>query len=260
MKQIRLLILAIYISIMAPINSYAIIPVVDWANGIHNQITDIVNQTRWVTDYTEYIKQTYYQLQQVQNQIQQIQYQAQSLQNIDTSSLGNLYNSFNRTISGLRSIDSNVEGLTMTYKDIDKKYDDLYLSYEKMKGNTSAQQKVYIEKAQKQIAEANKNAMAAQSINDKLKESITQLQYLQGKNQSAKGLLEASQIANEIAIRNTAEIMRLQDIMAQSMRAITSVQEAERVRNDAAKIENDRFFKYEKRNLNTSGVGLIKLQ
>lgn len=261
MKKFRIFaVLALGISLLLPVTSQATMPVLDYTNLIQNTVNFIKEQVRFVQSHGEQVRQTYNQMQQIQNQLELIKYTLRNLRQVDAKTLAGAQNSLHYTIGNMETLMSGVNGITYNFSTLKGQYNDLYLKYDALKNKSPYQQQQLIEKIQAQIANANKDAMDAQAIHNIISKDMATLKMLQAKNGTAQGALEASQIANEIAIKNTQQLMQLQMIMAESMRATTSIQEAERVRADMARAENAKFFQYKKEKLKASGTGLIKLQ
>lgn len=170
---------------------------------------------------------------------QQLQLSLQNLATMDSSAASANMGQIQQQLAQLQQLQSQIKGLTMDYANMEQSWDETYKDFGDFNGMSG---KDYANHAQK-IAEATNNsiydAMVAQGLVAQLGNDEANLQSLAAASQNAQGALAAAQAGNQIAALQAQQLMRLQQIMAQSERA-KSAYEAERAQKEAMSRESNK--------------------
>lgn len=170
---------------------------------------------------------------------QQLQLSLQNLAKMDSSAASANMGQIQQQLAQLQQLQSQIRGLTMDYANMEQSWDETYKDFGDFNGMSGQD---YASHAQK-LAEVTNNsiydAMVAQGLVAQLGNDEANLQSLAAASQNAQGALAAVQAGNQIAALQAQQLMRLQQIMAQSERA-KSAYEAERSQKEAMNRELNR--------------------
>lgn len=130
-------------------------------------------------------------------------------------------NFISNAFSKLASLRNSVKGLTFNYSKVEEVWNKTYKKAEgfgKMKDSDYA---IHLRTLDEQTSNALLDAMKAQSLISDIDADKERLEELMDESKSAKGMLQAMQVGNQINSLQINQLVRMQTIMAMSYRAQT---------------------------------------
>lgn len=179
------------------------------------------------------------------NTLQQLEAALKNLSSMDVASAAANMGQIQQTLAQLQAVQQQATGLTMDYQNFQQQWDQTYPDYASYTGMSGAdyanQVQQLSEVTQKQIYDA----MLAQGLVSQVNGDARNLQSLLSASQSAEGALAAAQAGNQIAAITSQQLMRLQQIVAQSNQAQLSYQEEQKRKERMAKEAMNQYFERE---------------
>lgn len=253
-------------------NANALIPVTDYASiflNIARFIKDILFQA-WGTISAEYYQaqrllndaeMLYRQFTMIKNQLTQIEHAAMAIKNIDPSTYQKLKASVQDNFDKNNNLFNQLRGLNDNVESIAAKFESAYPTLEAMakldpvgwKGivNTSA-------KAQTDgIYNANLKAANIRKLNEQMQ---AKLNALSDENGSAEGIVEVTQLGNQIALQQQQLTLMTNENLVLMLK-----QNADNMNNmimvqQAMQLEASRTFKYTPQRVSENGPGLYHIK
>lgn len=179
-------------------------------------------------------------IQQVAYQSQQVQMQLQNLANMDQASAAANMAQIQQQLQQLVQLQQEVQGMTLDYQATQEQWNQLYGTDYSNMNNTD-----FAEQAQKLSDQTNKSiydAMRAQGLVSQIGTDSANLQSLLQASQSAQGALAAAQVGSQIAALQAQQLMRLQQIMAQSNQAQAAYYAEQKQKEAMAKESTSQYF------------------
>lgn len=210
MKKGLIIILLITLLLATAISTKAWI-VVDYPNLAQNTTTAL-NSIKTVINTAAALAK---QAQMIANQIK-------NLTHLDGVLTANSVVSLQNCIQSIKDINQKTKAIMMNYKNIQQNWDVVYKSFTDYNGMSA---KDYYKQAQivtNQTDQAIYDAMKSQGLVAGIDQDAQNLERLLSASQRAPGALAATQAANQIAVVQTQQLMRLQQVFASSYRAQTS--------------------------------------
>jgi P-type conjugative transfer protein TrbJ len=200
-----------------------------------NQATQIANE---LTMITHQVKQLANEATMLTNQGTQIANQVKELTSLPTSILGDLMGSLQQYTDTLK----NADGLTYQLSDLTTQFNRLYPTFGRPAVSSST---LVAQTAQwtQQVRSALQGAMQVQSVIEKLTAQRTQVGTALTASQAAVGNLQVSQASNQLLGVLAEQLASLQQIIAASGRAETSLMATEAASDDAARANAEHFMR-----------------
>jgi P-type conjugative transfer protein TrbJ len=197
-------------------------------------VLDIAGLTQQISHYVLMTQQYATQAKQYATQIQSLQYQYSQLQN-DYRNLTNL--NFKADLSGLNEMQrvmNSAVGISNDVSRIETQFETLYpdfASYQNQNGASFSQQSALWSRQNQQSALDTLRVGAA--IQQNITADSSTVQTLNERSSSAQGMKDLLQVANQLLIMQTKQLMQLEQLLSSTAKA-DSAYLAERASKEAA--------------------------
>lgn len=181
-------------------------------------------------------------IQNVAQTLQQIQLMQQNLQAMDPNAAAASAAQIQASLGSLINMQQQVQGMVMDYQRMQQQWDATYMDFGSYNGMTATD---YAQNMMNLLTQTNSqiyDAMRAQGLVSQIGADVGNLQKLVTVSQNAQGALAAAQVANQIAALQTQQMMRLQQMMAESNQAQAAYYKLLVDKDAQAKAASDKFF------------------
>jgi P-type conjugative transfer protein TrbJ len=213
-----------------------------------------------VFDPTNYSANSQTLLQQIQSvayQYQQIQYSLQNLAAMDPAAAAANLGQVQQALTQLVALQQQARGIVLDYQNFQQQWDSKYKEFGDFHGMTGADYAAHAYSVLQSTNDVIYDAMRAQGLVAQIGADTANLQSLMSASQSAQGALAAAQAGNQIAVLNTQQMMRLQQIMAASNQAQTAYYAEIKQREAMAQSAADQWYKEPQEAVKGQGPGII---
>ena len=171
-----------------------------------------------ITRYIELIKE----ISQMEKQLTLMKADLDHLKEMDSSTSGLAKNYIVAAINRLITIRNTAKGLTYSYSQIQKQWDETFKDFGAFNGLKASDYANHLKTLDEKTSQALLDAMKAQGIIIDLDGDKVVLERLMDATKSAKGILGALQVTNYIAALQMTQLMRMELIITMSFRAQTT--------------------------------------
>lgn len=182
------------------------------------------------------------------NTAQQLEAALKNLASMDSSTAAANMGQIQQTLAQLQALQQQVTGMSMDYQNFQQQWDANYgmsgtdYAYQVQQLTQSTQRQIY-------------DAMRAQGLISDIPSDAANLQQLMNASQSSQGALAAAQAGNQISGILAQQIMRMQQIMAQSNQAQLAYQEKKQQQEAMAHEASEAFFQESDEPIKGQGPG-----
>jgi P-type conjugative transfer protein TrbJ len=171
--------------------------------------------------YVEQLEQYGKESEQVQNSLKQLENEAKNLAKLSNEDQFNTITNIQSNLEDMITLYEQVKGMSMDYQDIQQQWDGFYKDYGQYNGMSADDYAQHARQTVQQTSNAIYDAVKAQGLICQIGNDHKNLQALLDASATAQGALQATQAGNQIMGILVEQMMRMQEIMAQSFRAQT---------------------------------------
>jgi P-type conjugative transfer protein TrbJ len=178
----------------------------------------------------------------VANTAQQIEMQLQNLIGMNGQAAAGNMAQIQKSLADLQALQQQATGLTMDYRNFQKQYDSTYPDFSTYAGMSASEYAAQAEQLTQATQKQIYDAMWAQGLISGVPGDAENLQNLLKASQSSQGALAAAQAGNQISGLITQQMMRLQQMIAQSNQAQLAYQDEQKHREAMAHEASKQLF------------------